>query len=137
MLIFINDFASRSQYFLDINQKIARRSPINGTGPQELKSRFGSTTEDLGAREIEGVVANGTRDTFEIPAGQLGNEKPIKVVTENWFSAELQMIVMSKHTDPLSGEHVFRLVNIRRTEPSSGLFEIPAGFKVIGRSERE
>lgn len=137
MLIFINDFAARSQYFLDINQKVARRSPINATGPQELKSRPGATVENLGTREIEGLTVTGTRDTFEIPAGQLGNEKPIKVTTENWFSQELQMIVMSKHTDPLSGEHVFRLVNIRRTEPASDLFEVPTGFRIVGKPERE
>jgi hypothetical protein len=60
----------------------------------------------------------------------MGNDKPLQVVTENWFSPELQMIVMSRHLDPLSGEHIFRLTNIKRAEPAADLFSVPAGYKV-------
>jgi hypothetical protein len=45
------------------------------------------------------------------------------------------MMVMSRHLDPLSGEHVFRMVNIKRSEPAASLFTVPSGFKIEGPPE--
>lgn len=86
--------------------------------------------ESLGKRNIEGVEAEGNRTTITIPAGQVGNERAIDVVTEQWYSPELQTVVMRKHSDPRFGETTFRLTNIRREEPDKSLFEIPADFKI-------
>ena len=63
--------------------------------------------EPLGTRQIEGVIAEGTRMTTTIPAGQIGNLNPINVVTERWFSKELQMAVLITRRDPRSGETVY------------------------------
>jgi len=52
------------------------------------------------------------------------------VISEKWFSPELQVVVMSRHLDPLAGEHIFRLINIKRTEPAAELFSVPAGYKI-------
>jgi hypothetical protein len=136
MLVFINDFAAQTQYFLDVNNKIARRHPLGGN-PPEPPAPIDAKTESLGTRTIEGVSCEGTRVSFELPVGHLGNDKPITVVTENWFSPDLQMLVYSRHVDPLAGEHVFKLVNIKRTEPASELFSIPAGYQVTGKPPRE
>ncbi|HEX8176413.1 MAG TPA: hypothetical protein VF543_15090 [Pyrinomonadaceae bacterium] len=87
-------------------------------------------TESLGKQVIEGVEAEGTRTTITIPAGQIGNERPIDIVTERWFSPELQVVVYSKKTDPMSGETTYRLTNINRDEPARSLFEVPAGYKI-------
>jgi len=87
-------------------------------------------TEALGKRVIEGVEAEGTRSIMTIPAGQAGNELPIQVVSESWFSAELQAVVMSKHSDPRMGETVYRLTGINRSEQLGSLFEVPADYKV-------
>jgi hypothetical protein len=84
--------------------------------------------EDLGTQIIEGVSANGTRHTFTIPAGQIGNERPIEIVDERWYSKDLQTFVMTRHTDPRSGETVYRLTNINRSEPDHSLFEVPADY---------
>jgi hypothetical protein len=86
--------------------------------------------ESLGTQEIEGVQAEGTRTTFTIPAGQIGNEQPIQVISETWYSPDLQVVVMSKHSDPRTGEQVYRLTNINRSEPARQLFEIPADYTV-------
>lgn len=137
MLVFINDFTARTQYFLDANQKIARRSPLGDGNIPDPRPREGAQVEDLGIREIEGVQARGTRETFEIPAAQLGTSKPMQVVTEVWFSPDLQVIVMSRHLDPIAGEHVFRLVNIKRAEPAASFFEVPADYRVLGKPMRE
>jgi hypothetical protein len=88
-------------------------------------------TEDLGTQTMEGVLVTGTRTTKTIPAGQIGNEKPISIVIEIWTSPELKTVVMSKRSDPRMGEQTFRLTNIVRAEPDASLFTVPADFKVI------
>ena len=130
-LVFINDFAQKTQYFFDLDNKIARKIGIGQNGPPRDDPQDPDAKSDsLGTKTIEGISVEGTRITFELPVGQIGNDKPIQVVTENWYSPELQLIVMSRHLDPLSGEHIFRLTNIRRAEPSASLFAVPAGFEV-------
>ena len=131
MLVFINDFPGKTHYFLDLNRKIARKNPLPENRPMlpEPESKPGKT-ESLGTKTIEGVEATGTRTTFEIPVGQIGNDKPIPVVTEKWFSPELQVVVYSRHVDPIAGEHIFRLVNIKKSEPSPDLFTVPNGFRI-------
>jgi hypothetical protein len=86
--------------------------------------------EDLGTQTIGGVVAQGTRVTHTIPTGQIGNEKPITIVRESWYSNDLQMVVMSKHSDPWSGETTYTLTNIQRSEPAASLFTVPADYTV-------
>jgi len=86
--------------------------------------------EDLGSKTIEGVYANGSRTTLTIPAGQIGNRADIAVVDEVWYSPDLQMNVMTRHSDPRSGEVVYRLRNISRAEPDAALFQAPADYKV-------
>lgn len=86
--------------------------------------------EDLGTQVIGGVSAQGTRVTKTIPAGQMGNEKPILIVHETWFSNDLQMVVMSKRTNPWIGETTYTLTNIQRTEPAAALFAVPSDFTV-------
>jgi hypothetical protein len=86
--------------------------------------------EQLGKQTIEGVEAEGTRTTITIPAGEIGNERPIEIVSERWYSPELQLIVMSRHSDPRTGETTYKLTNINRAEPAKSLFEVPAGYTI-------
>jgi hypothetical protein len=88
------------------------------------------TTESLGTRSIEGVKAEGTRTTSTIPAGAIGNLMPIEVVSERWFSQELQMAVLITRRDPRAGETVYRLTNIVRAEPADALFAVPPDYEV-------
>jgi hypothetical protein len=89
------------------------------------------TTEDLGSQTMEGIIVNGVRTTHTIPAGQIGNEKPIVIVTEVWTSPDLKTIVSSKRSDPRMGEQTFRLTNLVRTEPDASLFTIAPDFKIV------
>jgi hypothetical protein len=88
-------------------------------------------TEDLGSQNMEGVLVKGTRTTRTIPAGEIGNEQPITVVTEVWTSPELKTVVYSKRSDPRMGEQTFRLTNLVRGEPNPSLFTVPADFKIV------
>jgi hypothetical protein len=86
--------------------------------------------ESLGTQTVEGTQASGTRVTITVPAGKEGNDQPFDIVYEKWYSPELQMIVMSRHSDPRSGEHIYRLANIKLSEPPHSLFEVPPGFTI-------
>ena len=86
--------------------------------------------EQLGTQTIEGVAAEGTRVTFTIAAGKIGNERPIVTVNERWYSQELQTVVLSKNSDPRMGETTYRLTNIDRSEPDPSLFQVPADYTV-------
>ncbi len=89
-----------------------------------------ASTEDLGSQTMEGVYVTGVRTTRTIPAGQIGNERPITIVTEVWTSPDLKTVVYSKRSDPRMGEQIFQLTNITRTEPDASLFTVPADFKL-------
>ena len=86
--------------------------------------------EDLGKQMIEGVEAEGSRTTVTIPAGEIGNERAIEIVSERWYSPELQLVVMTRHSDPRSGETTYKLTNISRTEPAKSLFEVPSDYTI-------
>jgi hypothetical protein len=87
-------------------------------------------TEALGSREIESVTVQGTRSTLVVPAGQMGNEKALTIVSERWYSADLDMVLETRHSDPRFGETRFRVLNLERKEPDHALFEVPADYRI-------
>jgi hypothetical protein len=94
--------------------------------------------EQLGKQMFDGVEAEGRRTTVTIPAGSpLGNERPIEIVSETWYSKELQMTVMSKRSDPRTGETIYRLTGITRNEPLRSLFEVPPDYTVTEPQMRQ
>jgi|ERR1051326_1411205 hypothetical protein len=90
--------------------------------------------ESLGTQNIEGVDAEGTRMTRTIPAGAIGNERPIQIVEEHWYSPVLQTFVMTRNADPRTGETIYRLTNIDRSEPAHSLFEVPVDYQIKEQS---
>jgi len=86
--------------------------------------------ESLGMQTFEGVQAEVTRFTLTIPTGMQGNDQRFEIVSERWYSPELQVVLMSKRSDPRTGDVVYRLANISRTDPTRSLFEAPPGFTV-------
>ena len=90
-----------------------------------------SKTEKLGTQTIEGVSAEGTRQTTTLPAGLTGGNGPAVTVSETWFSPELKVTMLSKENDPRLGERTTKLVNVNRSEPSATLFAPAADYKVV------
>jgi hypothetical protein len=90
-----------------------------------------AVVERLGTQTIEGVTTEGTRSTTTIPAGGIGNEQPILIVSERWFSPELKVLVLSRQSDPRFGETTYRLTKIVRADPPPELFEVPSDFTVV------
>jgi hypothetical protein len=114
----------RSQQKVIVNLQGVRESQQSKESSEQVKH------EDLGTQTIEGVSAQGKRETITIPAGEIGNERPIEIVTETWFSPELHTMVLRKHFDPRMGDSSYRLTDIKRNEPDAALFKPPAGAKV-------
>jgi|SRR5215831_4326823 len=110
-----------------VNVQRAREGQPSKESAEQVKH------EDLGTQTIEGVSAQGKRETVTIPAGEIGNERPIEIVTETWFSPDLHTMVLRKHSDPRLGDSTYRLTDIKRNEPDASLFQPPAGAKL--RSE--
>ena len=116
-----------------IEEDVVVMAPPPGAGPvpviEALPLDAGKPVrEQLGTQTIEGVKADGVRSTLTIPAGKMGNERPLVVTSERWFSPELGVVVLSRHSDPRLGTSTYRLTNIDRREPAAALFEIPAGY---------
>ncbi len=135
--IFINDVVGGTQYILEPERKIAHEVKLGRRG-REARTRpdmavrpddeGNVTTTSLGTETINGVTAQGTRYTRTIPAGTIGNEKPIVITTERWYSPELQVYVLTKTTDPMRGTNVRQLTNIQMGEPAPTLFQVPADY---------
>ena len=113
-----------------LKEKVVIRTQNIGEGQRNKESAEQVKHEDLGTQTIEGVSATGKRETVTIPAGQIGNERAIEVVSETWYSPELHTMVLRKHSDPRVGETTFRLTEIKRNEPDASLFQAPAGTKL-------
>jgi hypothetical protein len=86
--------------------------------------------EDLGEQVLEGLLVKGTRMTDTIPAGTIGNDRPIDIVTERWYSEDIDAMVLQRFSDPRFGETTYKLVNIARGEPSPDLFQVPQGYEI-------
>ena len=96
----------------------------------DMKWAAKAVSRDLGTREFDGVKAEGKVRSYEIPAGEVGNRNPIVVADETWYAPDLQVTVYSKHSDPRSGDYVYRLEGIKRAEPDAALFAVPSDYQV-------
>jgi hypothetical protein len=95
----------------------------------------GANVVDLGTQVIEGVPAKGKKMTYTIPAGEIGNDLPIVITTETWYSPDLKVTVISKSSDPRMGETSYRLTNVSRSEPDASLFQIPSDYTVKDQAQ--
>ncbi len=140
--VLINDPVAKQNFVLHPDTKIAetmgkpfgkmKGTPKNMAGYWKERSTEDASlkTEDLGTQVVAGVSAQGTRYTRTIPAGQIGNDKPITIVSVRWYSNDLQVVVMSKRSDPRFGDTTYTLTNLQRQEPAASLFTVPADYTV-------
>jgi hypothetical protein len=134
--VFITDPVAGYHYMLDAQEKTAERMPLpptGGRGPWPPRGGAQVTRESLGTQTIEGVVAEGTRITKTFAAGSIGNDKAIQIVIERWYSADLQVVVLLKRSDPWMGDSTVRLTNINRAEPAAAMFAVPSEYAVRDR----
>jgi hypothetical protein len=141
-MIMIGDPVAGVHYMLNPDQKVAHKMTLPtgakaGQFEQKMQQRLAKEEasgevkkESLGTQAINGVNAEGTRITHTIPAGQIGNDKPIQIVLERWYSPDLQIMVKSTRSDPRFGTTTYALTNVQRTEPAAALFTVPPDYTV-------
>jgi hypothetical protein len=106
---------------------VAVSAPLAGA----MVGIYEQPAEDLGEQILEGLRVKGTRMTDTIPAGVVGNERAIDVVTERWYSEDIQGMVLQRFSDPRVGETVYQLVNVALGDPSPDLFAVPDGYELV------
>jgi len=146
-MVMISDPVAGVHFMLDDEQKVAHKRVLHthsGAAVEPAPSFEGRMQErmqqeesagllkreSLGTQTINGAVAEGTRTTHIIPAGQIGNEKALQVIFERWYSADLQIVLKSMRTDPRFGTTTYTVTSLQRTEPAATLFAVPADYTV-------
>jgi hypothetical protein len=125
------DPLTRMRTDLDPGIHVARQQLI----PKKPKTAVTPTPalriEDLGTTTMNGLEAKGTRRTTTISAKASGTGDPVEIEDEFWYSDELHLNLLVRHSDPRSGVDTVGLSNLKREEPPAGMFQIPAGYQVV------
>jgi hypothetical protein len=144
-MVSIADPVAGTHYMLDADHKVAHQMKMHGAPSAAQEQAFEQKMqvrlqkeeasgavkkESLGNQTINGVAAEGTRITRTIAAGQIGNDKPIQIVFERWYSPDLQVVVKSTRTDPRFGTTTYTLNSVQRTDPAASLFTVPSDYTV-------
>jgi len=149
-MVAISDPVAGVHIMLDAQQKIAHKMLFRARGGASSANAQSSSTftakmqareeqeeasgllkkESLGTQTMNGMVVEGTRITHVIPAGQIGNDKPLQVVSERWYSPDLQIVMKSTRTDPRFGTTTYTVTSIQRSEPAATLFTVPSDYTV-------
>jgi hypothetical protein len=114
-----------------IDEQYARLKEARAANPASKSARPGPHVEALGEREIDGVMAEGTRVTTTTPAGAAGNDRELRYVTEQWISPELQIELEKRLDQPLMGKTTTVISELTRSEPDPSLFKVPPGYTVV------
>ncbi len=142
--VMIHDPVAGTAFVLHEDTKVAEKLRVPPGGPKhpaDLQSKFNARMqeeiangtlkkEDLGVLTINGIKAQGTRFTRTIPAGQAGNQKPIVITNERWYSPDLQIVTKTVRNDPRFGETTYTVTNIQKQEPAAALFAVPSDYTV-------
>ena len=94
------------------------------------------TREDLGTRTMAGMEAIGTRTTQVIPAGEDGNDMPLKVVHETWANPQNHTTLLVIDDDPRTGHHTWEVESLTVGPPDPALFTPPTNYKVWDQNPR-
>jgi hypothetical protein len=132
-----SDPSSHTQYVCmpnrvcEVHSYYARTTLVANAAAESGSESLELNGEDLGHNTIEGLDTLGTRETTTIAPGTIGNDKPLAVVKEFWFSPQLGLNLLVTRVDPRSGTEKFRVTDITQGEPDPKLFDPPSGFKVV------
>ena len=109
---------------------VRARDVVTSPPARQAMPRPQFSSESLGSRTIEGIIASGQRTTTVYPIGFFGNDRPFSTTSEIWTSPELNMAVLSINSDPRSGDTTTSLTNISRAEPDPSMFQVPPDYQI-------
>ena len=58
---------------------------------------------------MDGLLVQGRKITTTIPTGAQGNDRPMSIVTETWYSDDLKIAIVRRMSDPRNGVHTLVL----------------------------
>jgi hypothetical protein len=125
------DPLTRIRTLCDPTLRIARRQFV----PEQPKSNSFPNPfmriEDLGVTTLNDLQATGTRRIYTVSAaaGRTGN--PIDVEDEEWYSDDLHMNLLVRHSDPRVGIQTIGVSDLKREEPPAAMFQVPAGYQIL------
>jgi hypothetical protein len=101
------------------------------TTPATLRHhRPDAKLEDLGTDMIMGVAAHGHRTTTTLPIGEVGNDRPIVTVDEQWEAPDLRLVMRALNDDPRTGKRDMEVTSLSLSEPDPSVFQAPPDMKV-------
>jgi hypothetical protein len=131
----IYDPATRLSTYWEPTSNVARATTLS---PQQMRERKpftipvpGTVDADLGESMMSGVSVHGLRRTRTLSAQDAGALKPIAIVDEYWYSEDMHLVMLEKHTDPRTGEQIVAVTNVQRAEPDARVFQVPQGYRVV------
>jgi hypothetical protein len=145
-VVTISDPVARTRTTLNVRQKMAyvfhvpeQKDPAPPV--EKLAEVRGGTphpgpnfqVEKLDGKIVSGVFAEGTRTTRVIPVGMEGNDREIRVVTEQWVSPDLKIVVARSVDDPRSAQSTMEVSDLRRVDPEAAVFQVPADYKMVAQ----
>jgi hypothetical protein len=141
--IHIYDPETRLNTFLDPYTHIARQSVFPKPPATEppgnwwLAAASAPTftpnlhVQDLGLDVMDGLDVHGYRRIYTISADASGTSRPVIVSDEIWYSEQLHINVLTRHSDPRTGQLTVTVTNINVNEPDVELFAIPPDYKFV------
>jgi len=87
--------------------------------------------ESLGKKQMLGLEVEGTRETVTFKAGAFGNDKPVVVTKEIWYSPRLQFNVAVTRDDPRNGMQKFEVSDLKLGDPEASWFTLPDGYRLV------
>lgn len=91
---------------------------------------YGNNVQELGKKVMNGLVVEGTRSSYTVPAGEDHNKRPLVVVHETWYSPALKTVVLETNDDPRTGTTRDELTDIVRGKPDVTKYSPPAGYTI-------
>ena len=128
-IVFLHDPVQGLAWVIDTHAETARQYVIPAA-VESQKRDSSPQTEPLDTTVIEGLTTSGSRLIRDVPAGEAGNDQPIRITSEAWYSAELQIVLSSHTLAPRTGETAYAVSGIVRAEPDRALFQVPAGYRI-------
>jgi hypothetical protein len=127
----IYDPEAHIRFVCNPSARTARRQIISIQLEPEVQNSSFVHVEDLGATTLNGVRAIGTRRTYIISKHASPTHQPIEIVSEEWYSKDLNLVLLTHHLDPRTGEQTVGISGLKQEEPPASLFEIPKGYTIV------
>jgi hypothetical protein len=134
----ISDPVSHELYICVPNAQVCQVEEFSGRGPRPgapvgspRKDAGAPAQSDLGKQFIGGLETSGTQEITVIETGKIGNDRPLLVKREFWYSPQLGLNLISKLEDPRFGTQNFEVTDITLGEPDAKLFQVPSGSKIL------